>query len=253
MVKKAAIITGAGQGIGYEVALQLGREGYNLLINDLDSGLLLGLTEQLRSMGCTAKALAGNCSQLPVLQQLVTDCLSHFGTITTVVANAGITTFGQFLDYEPASLQELYQTNIFGTFFLVQTAAKVMIQQNTNGSIIIMSSVTAHTAHENLVAYGMTKAALEHLAKCLTVELGPKGIRVNCVAPGITATERTLQDSQYMAAWLKINPLPKVASVQDIAQAVAFLADGQRSGHMTGQTLLIDGGWSSVAASPYKT
>ncbi len=252
MIIKSAIVTGAGQGIGYEVAMQLGREGYNLIINDLDASLLEALKAELDRMNILSYSVLGDCSRIETIESLVNECLSRFDGISAVVANAGITTFGKFLDYEPQSLQKLYETNIFGTFFLLQKAAQVMKQKGKGGSLVIMSSVTAHTAHENLVAYGMTKAALEQLAKNLTVELAPYHIRVNCVAPGITATERTLQDSDYMAKWPGINPLPKVASVQDIAKAVAFFASAEQSGHITGQTLVVDGGWSLVATSPYK-
>jgi glucose 1-dehydrogenase len=250
-MQKTAIVTGAGQGIGYAIALQLGSQGYALVANDLDAQLLQKLKEKLALQNTTCITVAGDCGSIYTIQNIVNQAVSTFGGIDVVVANAGITTFGRFLDYEPTHLQNLYQTNIFGTFFLLQKTAQIMLQQCKPGSLIIMSSVTAHTSHENLAAYGMTKAALEQLAKNLTLELAPHQIRVNCIAPGITATERTLQDSQYMAVWPTINPMKKVATVHDIAQAVSFFADRAQSGHITGQTLVIDGGWHLAATSPY--
>jgi 3-oxoacyl-[acyl-carrier protein] reductase len=113
-----------------------------------------------------------------------------------------------------------------------------------------MSSVTGHQAHKNLAAYGMSKAALEMLAKTLVVELSPYQITVNAIAPGATATERTLSDPDYTKTWSRITPIGKPASTMDIAHAALFLVSPQ-AGHVTGQALVIDGGWTSVSPSPY--
>ena len=98
-----------------------------------------------------------------------------------------------------------------------------MRQQGHGGSVCLMSSVTAHQAHQNLAAYGMTKAAIEMLAKNLVIELSPHGININTVAPGATMTERTAQDTAYQDTWSRITPLGTPASVQDIAAAVLFM------------------------------
>jgi glucose 1-dehydrogenase len=181
---------------------------------------------------------------------LVKSAIDHFGEITTVIANAGITIFGRFLDYEPASLDALLNLNIKGTFFLIQRTARQMTAQNSGGQIVLTSSVTGHLAHENLVAYGMTKAAIEQLAKNLVVELAPLQITVNCVAPGFTETERTLKDEVGTDIWNKITPMHKVAKVQDIADLVCFLVSGKAK-HITGQSIVVDGGWTAVGQSPY--
>ena len=114
-----------------------------------------------------------------------------------------------------------------------------------------MSSVTGHKAHKNLAAYGMTKAALEMLAKNLVIEVSSYKINVNAVAPGATITERTIADAGYEKTWSTITPLGRPAFTSDIANAVLFLvSDGAR--HITGQSLVIDGGWTSVSPSPYE-
>src|SRR5690606_26598741 len=113
-----------------------------------------------------------------------------------------------------------------------------------------MSSVTGHQAHKNLAAYGMSKAALEMLAKNLVIELSPFKINVNTVAPGATLTERTLQEADYSKIWENLTPMGRPASVGDIAAAVLFLVS-DRARHITGQSLVIDGGWTSVSPSPY--
>ena len=125
-----------------------------------------------------------------------------------------------------------------------------MKEQGTAGSILFMSSVTGHQAHKNLAAYGMTKAALELLAKTLVVELSPYKITVNAIAPGATLTERTASDPTYEQTWSRITPIGAPASTIDIANAALFLVSPQ-SQHITGQSLIIDGGWTSVSPSPY--
>jgi glucose 1-dehydrogenase len=115
----------------------------------------------------------------------------------------------------------------------------------------LMSSVTGHQAHKNLAAYGMTKAALEMLAKNLVVELSPYKITVNAIAPGATVTERTVEDAAYVRTWSNITPMGRPATTEDIAHAALFLVSPQAT-HITGQSLVIDGGWTSVSPSPYE-
>jgi glucose 1-dehydrogenase len=248
MQNKTAIVTGAGQGIGFRIAIQLSNEGYNLVINDLDEILLVQLKEKLHGKSVL---IVGDCSKIEVIDCLVNAAIEHFGSLTTIIANAGITTFGRFLDYEPSTLNTLLDLNIKGTFFLIQKAAKQMVAQKTGGQMVLTSSVTGHLAHENLVAYGMTKAAIEQLAKNLVVELAPLGITVNCVAPGYTETERTIVDEVGIEVWKRITPMHKTAKVEDIANMVCFLVSDKAT-HITGQSIVVDGGWTAVGQSPYK-
>jgi glucose 1-dehydrogenase len=113
-----------------------------------------------------------------------------------------------------------------------------------------MSSVVGHQAHKDLAAYAITKAGLEMLAKNLVLELSPYNIRVNAIAPGATLTERTLHDIEYEKTWSRITPIGRPASTTDIANAALFLVSPE-SRHITGQSLVIDGGWTSVSPSPF--
>ncbi len=248
--QEVAIITGAGQGIGLEIAKQMAAQGAAILLNDINEKLAEQATNSIRAQGGRCEMYIGDVSDVERVQKMVAEAVKLFGKLTVVVANAGITTFGNFFDYEPSSLQKLLDLNIRGTFFLTQAAARQMREQKTGGRIVLMSSVTGHQAHQNLAAYGMTKAAIEMLAKALVVELSPHKITINTVAPGATMTERTAEDADYEATWSRITPLQKPATVQDIAAAALFLAS-KVAGHITGQSLVVDGGWTSVGVSPY--
>ena len=125
-----------------------------------------------------------------------------------------------------------------------------MKQQANGGAILFTSSVTGHQAHKDLAAYGMSKAALEMLAKNLVIEVSQYKINVNTIAPGATLTERTLGDDSYTEVWNRITPMGRPAHVSDIANAALFLVS-EKAKHITGQTLIIDGGWTSVSPSPF--
>ncbi|MDQ4139248.1 MAG: SDR family oxidoreductase [Bacteroidota bacterium] len=249
--RPVAIVTGAGQGIGYAICLELARQGVAVVLNDADAALTEKASRQLNSEfeNCCL-GVAGNAADVSFIRELVHKAVEHFGSLTIAIANAGITLFGDFLTYTPEALQQVMELNLRGSFFLAQAAAQQIIKQQTGGSILFMSSVTGHQAHKNLAAYGMTKAALEMLAKNLVVELSAFGITVNAVAPGATLTERTAEDLNYEKTWSTITPMGRPATPADIANAAVFLVS-DKARHITGQTLIIDGGWTSVSPSPY--
>ncbi len=247
---KVAIVTGAGQGIGREICWQLARQGASVVLNDVEESLAEASANAIRVEKGNCISFAGDASDVPFIQRMVDETVQHFGKLDIIVANAGITLFGDFLDYKPEDFYSVMKVNLGGSFFLAQAAANQMKNQGTGGSMLFMSSVTGHQAHKNLSAYGMSKAALEMLAKTRVVELSPYKITVNAIAPGATLTERTGTDAAYVKTWSAITPIGKPASTEDIANAALFLVSPQ-AGHITGQTLVIDGGWTSVSPSPY--
>lgn len=247
---QVAIVTGAGQGIGLAICRQLAAAGVRVILNDIEEGLAREAAGKIQKERGICIPFAGDASDVSFIEAMVDEAVKQFGSIDIVIANAGITLFGEFLNYTPEDLNTVMKVNLAGTFFLAQAAARRMKAQQTGGRILFMSSVTGHQAHKNLTAYGMTKAALEMLAKTLVVELSQYKITVNALAPGATLTERTVHDASYESTWSRITPTGRPATTDDIAHAALFLVSPQ-AGHITGQTLIIDGGWTSVSPSPY--
>ncbi|WP_430908403.1 SDR family NAD(P)-dependent oxidoreductase [Maribacter sp. 2-571] len=246
---KVAIITGAAIGIGFEIAKMLSNSGASLVLNDIDDKALERAIGEIRAHHGKCSSVVGDSGDLEVIQKMVRTAIADFGKLDFVIANSGITTFGDFIDYKLENFQKLTSINLQGSFFLAQAATKQFIEQETGGRIIFMSSVTGHRAHPKLSAYGMTKAALEMLAKSLSVELAKYKITVNAVAPGATLTERTQSDENYKAIWEEITPTGIVSTTSDIAKTILFLL-ADSSGQITGQTIIVDGGWTSVSPPP---
>jgi glucose 1-dehydrogenase len=247
---QVAIVTGAGQGIGFEICRQLAKSGASVVLNDYDAELAKTAAGKIKEEGGNCLPMPGDASDISFLKELVQFAISNYGRLDITIANAGITLFGDFYTYEPAALQKVMNLNLAGSFFLTQASAIEMRKQGTGGSILLMSSVTGHQAHKDLAAYGMTKAALEMLAKTLVVELSPYKISINAIAPGATKTERTIEDKEYETTWSRITPMGRPADVNDIAAAALFLVS-RSARHITGQSLVVDGGWTSVSPSPY--
>jgi len=224
--------------------------GCAVVLNDIDAELLANAVERIRQKQPSCIAVAGDSSDIQCIGQMIEDAVKNFGSVTIAIANAGITLFGDFLSYTPESFNRVMQVNLGGSFFLAQAAAKQMKKQGSGGSILFMSSVTAHQAHKQLAAYGMTKAALELLAKTLVIELAPFQITVNAIAPGATLTERTKKEAEYENIWSGLTPIGRPATTSDIANAALFMVS-PLSRHITGQSLVIDGGWTAISPTPF--
>ncbi len=240
-----SVITGAATGIGFAIASKLLSEGHSLVLNDLNAEALSSCIDQLNNQYRNAQieSVCGDAGSLSVIDTILDVAMSRFQRVDNAVANAGTTTFGNFLDYTPEQLEQLLALNIQGSFFLAQRTAKILIENRQPGRVVLMSSVTGFQYHPDLAAYGMTKAALRMLARSLGAELAPHGITVNCIAPGATSTERTEEDPDYNQTWAGLTPTGRASTPADIAATASFLLSAGAA-QITGQTIVVDGGWT---------
>lgn len=248
---KVAIITGAGEGIGFAIAELLVKNGSKVVINDIDEKVCKEACDKFNLIAPgSCFPFCGDAGTIEVINQLVDFTLNTFGQINIVIPNAGITLFGSFLEFSPESFQKVINLNLQGAFFLVQRVAKEFIRQGNGGKVVLMSSQVGIRAYKNLTAYGMTKAALQMMATNLTHELGHYQINFNVVAPGATLTGRTEKEQpDYIGTWESLNPNKRVGTPKDIANTCLFLVSNEAS-HIHGQTIPVDGGWTTVGKYP---
>lgn len=247
---RTVIVTGAAIGIGYGICEGFLQAGANVVLNDVDEHAAAdAVTALAEKYPERIVSHAGDVSDMATVQGLVDAASEHFGGLDVVMANAGITLFEPFLETSPEAFDKVMGINLKGSYFLAQAATPVMRQQQ-RGRIIFMSSCVGKLALEGLSVYSMTKAALRMLAKSLALELGQFGITVNAIAPGATLTERTRQElPDYAGSWGKLLPSGRVGTPEDIAAAALFLAS-DAAGQITGTTLEVDGGWTSLGTEP---
>lgn len=246
------LVTGAGQGIGFGICQQFAREGAMVGLNDIDEKVARQSAELINGeIGApNVEPLVFDVADVDALRQEINAFAQRRNGLHVVVANAGITNYGKFLEYNPDNFDHLTGVNLRGTYFTAQAGARIMVENRIQGRIILMSSVTGVQAHKNLGAYGITKAGIKMMAKSLGLELGPKGINTNAIAAGATLTERTLQDDpDYRENWEGVTPNRKVGEVKDIASTSLFLASPEAQ-HINGQTITVDGGWTIYGALP---
>jgi 3-oxoacyl-[acyl-carrier protein] reductase len=247
---QVAVVSGAGVGIGYAIARQLASQGASVMLNDIDADLAEQAAAQIRAESGHCEGSGGDVADVTQVRDLVRAAVDRFGRLDMAVANAGLTLYGDFFTYEQAAFDRVLGVNLRGSYFLAQAAARQMRSQGEGGRILLMSSVTGHQAIRYLSTYGMTKAALEMLARNLVIELSPHNIRINAIAPGATLTPRNLADDpDYEAVWNKVVPINSIAEPDDIADAALFLLS-PKAAHITGQTLVVDGGWTAISPSP---
>ncbi len=238
---KTALITGAGQGIGRGIAVRLARDGYNIAIADINLNSLAEAAQEISALGIRVLKIEADVSNARDVQRMIQATADEFGSLDILVNNAGIYPFTPFMDITEEQWDKVIAVNLKSVFLCSQAAARVM----PNGSRIIMtSSVASLLGFLGLVHYCASKGGINGLIRALALELAPRQITVNAVAPGsiITpGTSNTNEESQE-ATIAKI-PLGRLGKPQDIAAAVAFLAS-EEAGYITGQVLVVDGGWT---------
>ncbi|GAB4423083.1 MAG: SDR family NAD(P)-dependent oxidoreductase [Chloroflexi bacterium OHK40] len=252
LASQVALVTGAGAGIGYAIAEVLANAGVAVALNDLRADLAVAAAARINA-GLPAPlvtAYPGDVADVVAMRALLERIGAERGGPHICVANAGITRFARFLEAEPAEFDELTAVNLRGSYFTAQAAARAMVAQGIAGRIVLLASVTGLRAIRGLSAYSITRAGTMAMARSLALELGPYGITVNAIAPGATLTERTRAETpNYARDWGALTPTGRASEGADIAAAVRFLVSPEAA-QITGQTLVVDGGWSVVGLVP---
>ncbi len=248
---KVAIVTGASREIGTAIAEHLAAAGGAVLVVHYgEPERAETVARRIREAGGRALAYEADLSSVAENQHMVAQAVETFGRLDILAANAGLTIATPFLETSEAHWDTVADLNMKGSFFGAQAAARQMIAQSGGGRIVFSSSVTGVQACRNLGAYGITKAALRHMAKVLAVELGAHRITVNALGIGATLNERNLRDDpEYEAHWDALVPAGRVGRPEDVAAALMFLISPAAE-LVTGHTLMIDGGWTMTSPLP---
>lgn len=243
-VNSVAFVTGAARGIGRTVALTLAERGYRIAANDLRApDETLG---ELARTGAESLSVPGDVSDEATVRAMVESVMGEFGRVDVLVNNAGISAI---TPAEETTLEDWNRTlavNLTGPFLTCREFGRVMLEQR-EGSIVNISSVAGLLGIGDRAAYNASKHGLVGLTRTLAAEWGGRGVRVNAVCPGWVKTEMDEEDQGaggYTDADIEgRTPMGRFAAPEDIARAVAFLADPEWSGYVNGHTLSVDGGW----------
>ncbi|MEE1312216.1 MAG: 3-oxoacyl-[acyl-carrier-protein] reductase [Lachnospiraceae bacterium] len=239
---KIAIVTGASRGIGRQIAKTLAAYGAAVIVNYCGSKEKADeVVKEIKESGGQAEAYQGDVSDFDTAKDMITYVKKEYGRIDILVNNAGITRDNLVMKMKEEDFDKVIEVNLKGAFNCMKHVSRIMLKQRS-GSIINMSSVSGVIGNAGQMNYCASKAGLIGMTKSLAREIGSRGIRVNAIAPGYIRTEMTdVLPEEVKEGILSQVPLKRMGEVEDIAEAVAFLAS-DKSTYITGQTLQVDGG-----------
>jgi 3-oxoacyl-[acyl-carrier protein] reductase len=242
-LRKTAIITGAGRGIGAEIALRLAADGFNVALNDLNADALAETVNKCKAHGVEAEAFPADVSSHDECEALVKGIKARFGTIDVLVNNAGITRDGLLARMSEENYDLVIAVNQKSVFNMMKHCSAVMMKQR-GGRVINISSVAGLHGNAGQFNYSASKAAVIGMTRSAAKELGARGITVNAVAPGFIQTPMTdaLTDEQK-AAIMNLIAMKRYGAVEEVAGVVSFLS-GKDAAYITGQVIEISGGLS---------
>jgi NAD(P)-dependent dehydrogenase (short-subunit alcohol dehydrogenase family) len=244
-----AVITGAAQGIGRRTAEVLAERGYRLALNDLREPV--DLLDALALPPADVLTLLGDVSDEAAVQEMARAVEAHFGRVDVLVNNAGISNISPAEDISVEQWRRVLEVNLTGPFLLSQVFGRLMLAQGS-GSVVNVASIAGLLGIADRAAYNTSKHGLVGLTRTLAAEWGGRGVRVNAVCPGWVKTEmdqRDMGSGAYTDADIEGRvPMGRFATPDDIARAIAFLADPRESGFINGHTLSVDGGWFADAS-----
>ena len=231
---KVALITGASRGIGKAIALRFAAEGCNIAFTDLKVDP--ATVQELEALGVKVKAYESDASNYEATHSVVDRIVADFGKIDILVNNAGITKDGLMLRMEEAQWDAVINVNLKSAFNFTHAVLPLMARQRA-GSIINMSSVVGEHGNAGQCNYSASKAGLIALAKSVAKEMGPRGIRANCIAPGFIVSDMTdAMPQEVRDAWVKTIPLRRGGTVEEVAKVALFLAS-DLSSYVSGQVI----------------
>lgn len=240
---KTVLITGASRGIGAAAARYMAARGWSVAVHyNTAADKAEALAGELRQKGVRAVTLGADLSDPDQARRLVEQTQDALGHLDALVCNAGIALPQQLLtDTAPDQWRRVMGVDLDGVFYVVKAAVPGMVRQKS-GSIVTISSMWGVTGGSCEVPYSAAKAGVIGLTRALAKELGPSGIRVNCVAPGVIATEMNGHLApEDLAALEEETPLGRIGRPEEVAKAIHFLA-GEEASFITGQVLRVDGG-----------
>jgi 3-oxoacyl-[acyl-carrier protein] reductase len=242
---RVALVTGAARGMGADVALRLAEDGYDLAVADVRS--CEETSEAIRAAGAVAVPYECDIRDWSAVERLVAAVERDQGPLHAAVQVAGVYRPVNFLDLDPAGWRLVLDVNVDGSFNVCRLASAPMAARGI-GSVVLISSTASWLVWDDSAHYTVSKAAIDGLVKGAAYELGPRGVRVNSVAPGTIRTPATAGELALPGveeAEASACPLGRVGETSDIAEAVAFLCDPGRAAWITGHTLVVDGGYST--------
>ena len=242
MEKKIIIVTGASRGIGKEIAKTLAKEGHTIIANyNKSEKEAQKLKKELQEENKEIDIYKANIANEEEVQEMIKHIIKKYKKIDVLINNAGIDKIQLVTEVTKKDWDEIINTNLYGTFYISQQAAKNMIQ-NKQGKIINISSIWGQIGASMEVVYSISKAGVDGLTKALAKELGPSGIQVNSIAPGFIKTEMNSSFNEQEINEIKDEiPLQKLGECTDIAKCVKWLIEDN---YVTGQVIAINGGWS---------
>ncbi len=241
---RVVAVTGGSRGIGRAVAIGCAEAGADVVVNFLDSPEAgAEVIEAICGKGRRAVPAAGDIADPETSRRIIEVAMREFGKLDVLVSNAGICPFHTFLDMPLETMRHTMEVNLFGTFYVVQAAAKQMVKQGHGGAIVAMSSISALVGGAEQTHYTPTKAGIHSLMQSCAIALGPHGIRCNSILPGTIATDINKDDltAEKVAYFNQRVPLGRLGEPADLVGAVVFLASDMAR-YVTGAALLVDGG-----------
>ncbi|WP_414049470.1 3-oxoacyl-[acyl-carrier-protein] reductase [Macrococcus animalis] len=237
-----AIVTGSSRGIGEATAIKLAEDGFDILVNySGNQERAEAVVAKIEALGQKAIAVKANVSNIEEVKEMVKTAIDTFGSIDVVINNAGITRDNLTMRMKQEDFDDVIATNLKGVFNVVQSVTRQMLKQRA-GVIINMSSVVGSLGNAGQANYVASKAGVEGLTKTFAREFASRGVRVNAVAPGFIISDMTDKLSEDIVESMKGQiPLATLGEVNDIAEAVSFLASNKAK-YITGQTLHVNGG-----------